>query len=254
MTDTSTPAAGDPTVTMSIEEARRRLVEAAMMHVPFDGWSDATLRAARRDASIPRALAEAACPRGPVDLALAFHEEGDRAMLRRLRTENLAGLRFRDKIATAVRFRIEAAEDKEVVRRASSLFALPQYAGDGARALWGTADRIWTALGDTSADINWYSKRATLSGVYASTVLYWMGDESEGGQATWDFLDRRIDDVMQFEKVKGRIEGNPVLRRVFAGPLWLAGRVRAPARGPEMDLPGRLSVAPPATEPGPPTG
>ena len=248
MTDISAgPPADDPAATLSIDEARRRLVEAAMMHVPFDGWSDATLRAARRDAGIPRALAEAACPRGPVDLALAFHEQGDREMLRRLRSENLASLRFRDKIAAAIRFRIEAAEDREVVRRASSLFALPQYTADGARALWTTADRIWTALGDSSDDINWYTKRTTLSGVYASTVLYWLGDETEGSAATWEFLDRRIDDVMQVEKVKGRIEGNPVLRRLFAGPIWLAGRVRAPARGHEIDLPGRLSAGPGST-------
>ena len=242
MTDASTDPAADRAATLSVEEARARLLDAAMIHVPFDGWSDATLRAARREAGVPRALAEAALPRGPVDLALAFHEAGDREMLRRLRSANLASLRFRDKIATAIRFRLEAAEDREVVRRASSLFALPQYAPDGARALWRTADRIWTALGDSSEDINWYTKRTTLAGVYASTVLYWLGDESEGSEETWAFLDRRIEDVMQVEKVRGRIEGNPVLRRVFAGPIWLAGRVRAPARGPAPDLPGRVSA------------
>ena len=91
--------------------------------------------------------------------------------------------------------RLEIA-DREAVRRAAALFALPLYAADGARAVWHTADTIWTALGDTSDDINWYSKRATLSAVYGAVVLYWLGDDSQDHQASWEFLDRRIDDVM----------------------------------------------------------
>jgi ubiquinone biosynthesis protein COQ9 len=229
---------------MTLDEARDAMLDAALMHVPFDGWSEATFRAAARDADIPRAVADAACPRGAVDLALAFHEAGDREMLRRLNAEDLSTLRFRDKIATAVRFRIEAAQDREVVRRASSLFALPNYSADGARALWGTADKIWTALGDRSDDINWYTKRATLSGVYAATVLYWLGDESEGHAATWAFLDRRIGDVMQIEKARAQVRDNPVLKRVFAGPLWLAGQVKPPGPRTGPRLPGYLGRAP----------
>ena len=122
--------------------------------------------------------------------------------------------------------------DREVVRRAVALFALPHLAPEGARALWNTADAIWTALGDTSEDYNWYTKRATLSGVYSSTVLFWLGDDSAGHQATWEFLDRRIEDVMQFEKLKAGVEKNPLLKPVFAVPTWLLGRVRRPQRGP----------------------
>ncbi|MEO1677648.1 MAG: COQ9 family protein [Pseudomonadota bacterium] len=242
--------------TTTLNEARERLLAAATMHVPFDGWSETTLRASIRDSGVDTALARAAFPRGAVDMALAFHEAGDRAMQRRLKVEDLTTLRFRDKIATAVRYRLEAAEDKEMVRRGSTLFALPVYAADGSRALWTTADRIWTALGDTSDDINWYTKRATLSGVYAATVLYWLGDTSEGDTATWAFLDRRIEDVMQFEKIKAQVNANPVLSRLFAGPIWLMGQVKAPRREPAADLPGHLARSEPP-EPGPtvqPTG
>ena len=225
----------------TLEGARDRLLEAAMMHVPFDGWSEATFRAAIRDAGIDPAFARAACPRGALDLAVAFHEAGDRAMVRALHMEDLSALRFRDKVARAVRLRLEAAEDKEAVRRGTTLFALPPYAAEGARLIWGTADRIWDTLGDSSDDFNWYSKRATLAGVYASTVLYWLGDESEGAEATWAFLDRRIGDVMQFEKVKAQVQDNPVLRRAFAGPAWVLGQVKPPRRDAGLDLPGRLT-------------
>jgi len=124
------------------------------------------------------------------------------------------------------------------VRRGATLFALPIHAADGARALWGTADQIWIALGDTSQDVNWYTKRATLSGVYGATVLFWLGDDSPGHQATWDFLDRRIDGVMAFEKVKAAVNKNPLLKPLLALPNWALSQVRAPARMPRADLPG----------------
>ena len=237
MTDTETPDAA----TLSPEAIRERLLEAILPHVPFDGWSEPAFRAAIADvaaAGIDPTLARAACPRGAVDLALAYHAQGDARMLARLRRENLAAMRIRDRVATAIRYRLEAAEDKDAVRRGATLFALPQYAADGARAVWGTADLIWAALGDTSDDVNWYTKRSILSGVYSATVLYWLGDSTPGHQATWEFLDRRIDDVMRFEKVKGAVGKNPLFRTAFAVPLWLVGQIRAPIRPNEADIPG----------------
>lgn len=214
-----------------------RLIDAALAHVPFDGWSETTLRAAAQDADVDYDTARALFPRGPVDLALAFHRRGDAKMRARLGDEDMGDLRFREKVARAVRIRIEVIPDKEAVRRGTTLFALPVYANDGARAIWGTADAIWDALGDTSQDVNWYTKRATLSGVYASTVLYWLGDDSYDGSDTWEFLDRRIEDVMQIERMKSMVNDNPVARAMMRGPNWLMSRVRAPsAMG---DMPGQ---------------
>lgn len=220
------------------DTVKEQLLDAALLHVPFDGWSDATFKAAVADTSVDASLAKSVCPRGAVDLALAFHARGDAAMIARLNTDDLSAYRYRDKIAAGVRFRLEAVEDKEAVRRGTTLFALPIYAADGAKAIWGTADAIWTALGDTSDDVNWYTKRATLSGVYGATVLFWLGDDSPDHEATWEFLDRRIDDVMQIEKVKARMRENPLFSRVMTGPNWLLGKIKAPMKMPNMDLPG----------------
>ncbi|MWB79290.1 COQ9 family protein [Pseudooceanicola sp. 216_PA32_1] len=206
-----------------------RILDAALAHVPFDGWSAATLTAAAAEADVAPALARLLYPRGGVDLALAYHARGDAAMVARLQEEDLTDMRFRDRIAAAVRFRIEAAGDRELVRRGTTLFALPQHAGEGARAIWGTADLIWRSLGDSSDDINWYTKRATLSGVYGSVVLFWLGDDSPAFQATWEFLDRRIDDVMQIEKVKADLRENRLASALLAGPMALLGRIRPPA-------------------------
>lgn len=219
-------------------DLKSRLLDAALLHVPFDGWSETTFRAAMSDTGTEDAMARAACPRGAVDLALAFHERGDAAMIARIEAEDMSAMKFRDRIAAAVRYRLEAVSDKEAVRRGTTLFALPPYAADGAKAVWGTADKIWTALGDTSEDYNWYTKRATLSGVYSATVLFWLGDDSVGHQATWDFLDRRIEDVMRIEKAKAAVRENPVLSKLASGPEWVLSHIRPPSRAPRTDLPG----------------
>ncbi len=218
------------------------LLDAILPHVAFDGWSPTAFAAAVREVDIAPALADALCPRGAVDLALAFHERGDAQMVATLQASDLGQMRFRDRIAKAVRLRLEAvAADKEAVRRGTALFALPHLAADGAKAIWGTADAIWTALGDRSDDYNWYSKRATLSGVYGATVLYWLGDDSEGHAATWAFLDRRIDEVMQVEKAKKTVRENPVLSRALSGPAWVLGKIKAPQSAQTGNYPGRWS-------------
>ena len=220
-------------------DPKTRLIAAALMHVPFDGWSETSFRAAAADAGLTLPEARALCPRGAVDLALAFHAQGDAAMLVRLAQSDLGALRYSDRVAFAIRTRLELVEhDKEAVRRGVTLFALPLHAADGAKALWQTADAIWTALGDTSDDLNWYTKRATLSGVYSATVLYWLGDQSMGHGASWAFLDRRIDDVMQIERAKKALRDSKILGPLMAGPDWLAASIMAPGAAP-ADLPGR---------------
>ncbi|WP_137701138.1 COQ9 family protein [Marimonas lutisalis] len=211
-----------------------KILDAALMHVPFDGWGEETFQAAVADAGVEMGLARGLCPRGAVDLAIAYHKRGDRQMVQRLEQADLGQMRFRDRIAAAVRYRLEVIEDREVVRRGMALFALPQHAADGARLIWETCDLIWRTLGDTSDDINWYTKRMTLSGVYSSTVLYWLGDDSDGHAATWAFLDRRIEDVMRFETFKAKVQENEALSRLLKGPLDMLGRIRAPKSGDDM--------------------
>jgi ubiquinone biosynthesis protein COQ9 len=222
------------------DDVKSQLLDAALVHVPFGGWSEATFVDAIADSGMDDALARSVCPRGAVELALAYHARGDQMMLDRLAAADLSHLKFREKIAAGVRFRIEATADKELVRRGTALFAMPQYVADGAGAIWGTCGLIWETLGDTSEDVNWYTKRMTLSGVYSSTVLFWLGDDSPGFSATWEFLDRRIENVMQFEKLKAQVNGNPLLKPLMAGPNWLLGQIKAPAKSNKMEFPGTV--------------
>jgi ubiquinone biosynthesis protein COQ9 len=217
-----------------------RLLDAALNNVIFDGWSETAFAAAIDEAGVDRALATSLFPRGAMDMAVAFHLRGDDEMKTRMASENLSSMRYSERVAAAVRYRLEAVADhKEAVRRGTALFALPQNAAMGSRLIWGTADAIWTALGDTSNDYNWYTKRATLSGVYGATVLFWLGDTSEGDADTWAFLDRRIENVMQFEKFKAQVNSNPLASKLMAGPNWLLSQVKPPSHFGMSDLPGR---------------
>ena len=225
-------------MTNTSQTPKEQLLDAALMHVAFDGWSEATFKAAVSDTGMDPTVARAVCPRGAVDLAVAYHKRGDQQMIDRMKGENMTEMKFSAKVAAMVRFRLEAATDKEAVRRGTTLFALPQYAPEGAKLVWGTADAIWAALGDTSEDVNWYTKRATLSAVYSSTVLFWLGDTSEGHAETWAFLDRRIENVMQIEKVKPQVNSSQTLSMLMAGPNWLLSHVKAPSRLNRSDLPG----------------
>jgi ubiquinone biosynthesis protein COQ9 len=215
------------------------LLDAALVHVAFEGWSAAAFSAAAEDLGLSESEARVLAPRGAVDLAVAYHRRGDRSMVERLRSTDLSQMRFRDKVATALRFRIEATDDREAVRRASALFALPTHAAEGARLIWETADAVWTALGDTSDDLNWYTKRATLSGVWGASVLYWLGDNSPDNADTYAFIDRRIDDVMRIEKVKGQLRKSPLAKPLMDLQEGLFKRFRMPDASQLKDLPGR---------------
>ncbi|MFA9229343.1 MAG: COQ9 family protein [Microgenomates group bacterium] len=222
----------------TMEDAKNRLLDAALPHVAFDGWSDTTLRAALNDSGLATGLAPALFPRGGIDLAVAYHKRGDRQMSEDYLTHPKTDLGIRQRVTLAVKLRLQRA-DKELVRRGSVLFGMPHHAIEGAGLIWGTADAVWNALGDTSRDVNWYTKRTTLSAVYASTVLYWLGDTSADDQDSWAFLDRRIENVMQFEKAKARAKTNPLTKAMMDGPLKILERITAPQG--VQDLPGRNS-------------
>ena len=223
------------------EDMQAQLLAAALPHVAFDGWSETSLRAACQDLSITRQMAALACPRGAIDLAIRFHHDGDDAMQVFLQKTDINAMKIREKITFSVRARLDAIRDKEAVRRGATLMALPQHAAEGAGLVWGTCDRIWAAIGDSSADVNWYTKRLTLSSVYSATVLYWLGDNSPNHQDTWTFLDRRIENVMQFEKFKAQVNANPLAKQLLAGPNWLLSKIKAPSGVPTVDLPGNWS-------------
>jgi ubiquinone biosynthesis protein COQ9 len=158
----------------------------------------------------------------------AWFAEIDAAMVAAIPPQAVGALKFRDRIRGLIWARLEAmAPHREALRRALAILAQPQNAPRAARLAWRAADRIWRHAGDQATDLNHYTKRATLVAVYGATLLAWLGDESEGFTETAGFLDRRIDDVMRFEKAKARLMPAPGDRFSF---VRLLGRLRYPAR------------------------
>ena len=188
------------------ETLRDRLLAAALPHVPFDGWSDATLTRAAADAGLSADDLVRACPRGAIDLVEHWVAATDQAMLAALAANDLAALKVRERIALALRLRLEPlAGQKEAVRRALALQAQPPHARRALREVYRTVSAIWYAAGDTATDWNHYSKRALLAGVYSAALLYWLNDKSENNTATWGFIDRRLDDVLKLGRVPAEL-------------------------------------------------
>lgn len=189
------------------DDLRVPLLTAALPHVPFDGWSDKILTSAAKDLELDPGLARLAFPGGASDMIDMLAARQDQKMLDACPDETLQALKIRQKITLLVRSRIEAElEVREAARSAVTFLALPHHSILGLKLLYRTVDLMWKAIHDKSTDFNFYTKRLTLSAVYSTTLLYWLNDESEDYQDTWDFLDRRITNVMQFEKTKAQVK------------------------------------------------
>ncbi len=187
------------------ERFRDRLMQVLPAKVADKGWTQAALRAAAQEAGLTEGEALLALPGGVADAIDAFADRADRAMLGALAETELKSLKIRARVTLAVRERILAqAPYKEAARRLSFALAWPGRAGQGPRLVWRTADRIWRALDDPSTDFNFYSKRTILSGVLASTYARWFTDDTADHSETMAFLDARIANVMQFEKLKAQ--------------------------------------------------
>ena len=209
-----------------------QLMEAMLPHVLFDGWTRKAMIAAAADLGEDISTFDLAFPDGALDLITLFIETADDRMEAELVKRDVLTLKIRDRITLAVRLRLEMyAENKEAVRRAANILALPQNMVRATKLTAATVSRMWYATGDSSTDFNWYSKRLTLSAVYGATLLYWLADKSEDHVKTWEFLDRRIENVMQVEtakyKCRERLKQKPDLAG-FLSParFWRNLRVR----------------------------
>jgi ubiquinone biosynthesis protein COQ9 len=183
------------------EGDRDALLAAILDHVPFDGWSESAFKIGAKDAGISIERALNAFPGGMAEVLAFYHESADRWMIEALLKEPLAEMKIREKIAKAVRLRLEQNyAHREAVRSGCSFLVMPQHAPLAAKLLYKTVDAIWYAIGDRSTDFNFYTKRGLLAAVYSATVLYWLNDKSPDCASTWSFLDRRIEEVMLVPK------------------------------------------------------
>ncbi len=196
------------TQTMPSDDIRVQLLNAALIHVPFEGWTDKALRLAVEDCELAQGSEALFFPAGANELIGFWAAQCDERARAALQQMDLASMKIRARVREGVIARFEAiGPHEEAARRAIAKLALPSAGGAGAKMLWQSADMIWRAIGDRSTDGNFYSKRAVLSAVLSSSLLAWLGDNSADKAAGRAFLDRRIENVMQFEKAKAKARG-----------------------------------------------
>jgi ubiquinone biosynthesis protein COQ9 len=194
----------------------RALLDAALPLAAVLGWTDRLVAAAARAAGLERAAAELILPQGPRDLAALLVARHDERMLAALAGVDPMALKVRQRIATAVRARLDAAaEDEAAVRRWAGYLALPHNLPLGLALAWRSADTVWRWAGDTATDENHYSKRALLGAILVSALAVRLGRGKLDAEA---YVDARIDNVMQFEKWKAGLRPVDVLREL-AGAL-----------------------------------
>jgi len=218
---------------MTLDELAIALGPEIAASAVFDGWNDTALEAAAEmagaDPDVARLAFPASSPNGrAMQMIEAWIRSVDRAMEAEWPEERLAELKIRERIRTLVAFRLEAVADiDEAVRRALAIMAMPQNAPRALRLGWESADLMWRLAGDRATDYNHYTKRAILAGLYSSTLAVFVNDDSEGKEDTYAFLDRRIEGVMKFEKVKAQFLGGD---RELPSLSRFLGRLRYPSR------------------------
>lgn len=193
-------------VKLSREEKKDAIVLAAATHVAFDGWGEAALAAGAEDVGYDADTAKRLFPEGAVDAIAHFATISDREMINAMEAADLDTMRVRDRVIFGVRARLEfLMPHREAVRAGLGVLSNPLHAMLMANITHTTVDHIWYMAGDRSADFNYYTKRGLLAPVYGATVLYWLNDQSEGCEDTWDFLARRIDDVLRIPPMKAKV-------------------------------------------------
>ncbi|MGV3769396.1 MAG: COQ9 family protein [Sphingobium phenoxybenzoativorans] len=192
----------DPT----LDEIRAALAPLLPRQAAFDGWRPAAVENAARLADVDPAIARLAFADGAVGMIDAWFASIDARMAAAIPADTLAAMKIRERIAALVEARLALlAPDREALRRALAILAMPQNLSRSAKLGWRAADGIWRLAGDTATDYNHYTKRMTLGGVYAATMIAFLDDESEGHADSRAFLSRRLDGVMRFEKAKARL-------------------------------------------------
>jgi len=196
---------------------KRAVVEAALAHAAFDGFTDRVLARAASECGLDKAQTTRLFPDGAQSLVETFSMLVDEDMEAELGRLNLPAMKVRERIGTAIRTRLGALKpNKEAARRAAAFLSLPQNLPLATRLLYRTVDSMWRAAGDTSTDFNFYTKRGILTGVYSSTLIRWFNDQSGDEHETLVFLAARIENVMQFERLKAQVREG--FSRIFAQP------------------------------------
>ena len=200
----STPGGYNRRMTTTAQEwaaaTEQTLLDEALKLAPAHGWTRRTARLAGEASGMSAGETELLIPHGPADLAALLSRRHDDRAMAALAEIHASNLKIRERIRRACEARLDAAfEDDAATRRWVGWLALPGNLALGARLAWESADVLWRWAGDTATDENHYTKRLLLAGILTGAMAVRM---ASGRGDALAFVDRRIDNVMAFEKWK----------------------------------------------------
>ena len=177
-------------------ENERTILSAALTHVPNHGFTQEALTLGAKDAGYLD-ISSNLFPKGAFEL-VKYHLVSQRLGLKdRIQfTDEKMGVGRR--VRSLILERLRANVDAGVMPRwqeALALMSLAENIPASLRELGLLSDEMWFLAGDTAVDTSWYTKRASLSGVYAATEVYQTTDQSTDFRDTEEFLDRRLEEL-----------------------------------------------------------
>lgn len=189
------------------DDTEQALLDAALKLVPAHGWTRRTVALAGKALGMSEGETGLLLPHGPTDLAALLSRRHDTRALAALADVHPHNLKIRERIRRAVEARLDAAaQDEAVLARWMGFLALPLQAPLASRLAWETADHLWRWAGDEATDENHYTKRALLAGIVTGALAI---QAASGRGEALEFVDRRIANVMQFEKWKATTKLRP---------------------------------------------
>jgi ubiquinone biosynthesis protein COQ9 len=206
--------------TIKFDPTAIEILRASLPHVPFDGWCEATLFAGGNDCGHDAEAVRTAFPRGATD-AIALHSRlADQSMVDAFLELPERPEKVHLTIRQLVLLRLETAQpDKDAIRRAVSVLAMPVNAKLSAKLLYETVDSMWRAAGQKDTNFSFYTKRGTLGAVYSATMLAWLADNSGNLDKTVEFLDRRLAEVAKIPRLTKPVRTFMSAGQRFAGTI-----------------------------------
>ncbi|XP_036399709.1 ubiquinone biosynthesis protein COQ9, mitochondrial-like isoform X2 [Megalops cyprinoides] len=212
------------------EQLQARILTAALEFVPQHGWSVEAISAAAETLGLSSASA-GMFTNGAGDLVLHFIAHCNAQLTETLAEQhNQVQLGQAEKKTTA-EFLRDAVEIRlrmlipyiDTWPQAMSILLLPHNIPDSLKHLSTMVDDIWYYAGDRSTDLNWYTRRAALTGIYNTTELVMLQDSSPDFQDTWAFLDNRINDIVNMANTakQAQATGEAVVQGLMGAAVTL---------------------------------
>ncbi|KAK6064426.1 rpsU-divergently transcribed protein [Seiridium cupressi] len=190
--------------------AERTILSAAYAHVPEHGFTQHALTLGARDAGFLD-ISASLLPNGPFSL-IKYHLVTKREGLAP-KSVAIFGpgaeaerLPIGQKVEQLTWERL--LENKDVIHRwqeALAVMAQPSLVPASLHELALLVDEIYHLSGDKAVDPTWYTKRASLSTIYASAELFMTNDRSHGYDETRAFIQRRLEESSGLGAIVGNI-------------------------------------------------